>query len=1266
MCHYTTNASQIWWTKPLNQNLLQIDDISDELKSVHLNFFQNPTLFCIYDSLSIKWSTSLTEEMFLLAVSVAGKQELALGSPQASSSTQDRAKSSQNDNYITCQLNEDHCIPSVKSISTMPNSSKLTILFTTDTNQPILPTLTAVNSTLLINPPITDTAKGIWLSPSHLEIEVNNSYVNSVLSAYTQGNIISVKVLTPEKPLLTGIETIRPVVHGVTSIFAVNATSLQRISNILTVEVDICNYAILPSLDIRMDNSVEEKRRAKSFIRYKGIVAITGTNPIRLRQTSIPSLAKGHWSLSFWVKLLDRPPGVYRSLFYKGDGGLMRTPSVWLLPNTNRMAVRASTDVNPDLGADTALEIPVNKWSLLTFSFENTTTETKNGYVISVYLNGKLDISLSYSDKVLPNEGELHMFKDPSHNGPRLLVNDVIVWDAPLTSRDVSALFARGYSSKYTKSIDTALSLVSHTPLLPNLVDRYKDHTSSSQSSSSVPLSLAGSSPAIAWDKQWDHATTIHTDINNNNNRIAETLMAAARVSLAECASMESRLDRYAEAAWFGSAEGLYLWAMLLAFGSETPDNGCGMETSMQGASAAASDLKRATYALIRASEMGYTKAIVPLSMMLLSGVGISALLSDESEFLGTTGGRRESLDRIPVPYNSEESVMFGELRKLILSLEENEYCNGDDLYVPGNELKLGSGILCRLERSRTSSSTVSEEDMGMSLGGNDPLTSGMVGLLHIAALHGVPEAQLQLMNRYRFGIGVLADMETAALYGSLAAAVAYESFHRVGGEPVVEADRIDDRTEKNIDKGRAGSNDDAIQHQIVRANEGDVPSMVSVGDMYYYGARGLPRDQTLALNYFDRAAATGDASGLCAAAAMYLKGEGTTEKDLTKAIAMYEQAAAMGAVRALNGLGYIYFYGQDVPKNETKAYGYFLAGAETESNSDSLFNAGFCLQNGIGATKNSAAAASFFQIAARKFGHFDSIHTLGNMHMIGDGVHRSSTDAVTYFNAAVNIGPWSGWLRRGLDQFLMKRYPRSLMCYVLAGELGFEVSQSNAAFILRRRLSSSSSLGTDGGGQALMAGGSPLALALPVHTHLPKISQIHHVNDDTDSDASTVTSNRISQKQNLTMNTNTSRHMFNPQVLSDRLYLRELALSAHTGSTDSAFAIANAFFHGQGVEKNCQAALWWYSKASSAGHSMSSVYLGFMHHFGICMPRNTIRAVRYYNEAIKSKSNEDYSEWILSMSLRWLAGLWRYSYTIPVASGIESTIQWYYKDFMT
>ena len=44
-------------------------------------------------------------------------------------------------------------------------------------------------------------------------------------------------------------------------------------------------------------------------------------------------------------------------------------------------------------------------------------------------------------------------------------------------------------------------------------------------------------------------------------------------------------------------------------------------------------------------------------------------------------------------------------------------------------------------------------------------------------------------------------------------------------------------------------------------------------GDLYYYGARGLPRDQPMALHYFLKAATVHFPMGLCGAAAMVSSG---------------------------------------------------------------------------------------------------------------------------------------------------------------------------------------------------------------------------------------------------------------------------------------------------------------------------------------------------------------------------------------------------------
>jgi hypothetical protein len=53
------------------------------------------------------------------------------------------------------------------------------------------------------------------------------------------------------------------------------------------------------------------------------------------------------------MNLLQGPTGVHRSIMVKATaetGYSQRTPSVWLLPESNHFTIRVSTEVNADTG----------------------------------------------------------------------------------------------------------------------------------------------------------------------------------------------------------------------------------------------------------------------------------------------------------------------------------------------------------------------------------------------------------------------------------------------------------------------------------------------------------------------------------------------------------------------------------------------------------------------------------------------------------------------------------------------------------------------------------------------------------------------------------------------------------------------------------------------------------------------------------------------------------------------------------------------------
>lgn len=97
-----------------------------------------------------------------------------------------------------------------------------------------------------------------------------------------------------------------------------------------------------------------------------------------------------------------------------------------------------------------------------------------------------------------------------------------------------------------------------------------------------------------------------------------------------------------------------------------------------------------------------------------------------------------------------------------------------------------------------------------------DEMTKIGMGLTHLAALHQIPEAymalahkyvwclfstfELQKMFRYQLGLdGVTKDVEMAALYSKMAADISSDEFHKSGGQPIVESDRLDDNSEVQV-----------------------------------------------------------------------------------------------------------------------------------------------------------------------------------------------------------------------------------------------------------------------------------------------------------------------------------------------------------------------------------------------------------------------------------------------------------------------------------
>jgi len=109
---------------------------------------------------------------------------------------------------------------------------------------------------------------------------------------------------------------------------------------------------------------------------------------------------------------------------------------------------------------------------------------------------------------------------------------------------------------------------------------------------------------------------------------------------------------------------------------------------------------------------------------------------------------------------------------------------------------------------------------------------------------------------------------------------------------------------------GEQGLDDPHVIAQLHRAQGGDAHAQEMMADLFYWGARGVPRDHGAARHWFMQAAEQGRVPSLIAVAGMFLKGEGGPADNMT-AVRLYQEAQEQGSPAASNGLGYAYFYGQ-------------------------------------------------------------------------------------------------------------------------------------------------------------------------------------------------------------------------------------------------------------------------------------------------------------------------------------------------------------------
>ncbi|CAM9421785.1 unnamed protein product [Choristocarpus tenellus] len=926
----------------------------------------------------------------------------------------------QHHSTIQCLIDGPYKIPSVTMVEwrTVPEDS-LTLNFTEATNAPPLPDAMSVNNAIEFNNGDLRLAQGhgVW-SIDGLTLTLTGLDQDSwgkAVSSISSGNF----VVLPRKKILIGNVVIgrdkgegggregtnisgKVALRFLTPgrytarlfIGDVMVAMLQNVVEVISCEEEVIaesgdsvNALLLQVTDKQIFPGVEV---LDPFFTVKGVLALPGLKWFKIPHSVFPlhsqspssdvgrvsgsSTWQGQhsWTMSFWLNLQEDSTGSFRALLFKGHHvqGENRTPSAYLHPFSNRLSVRVTSSVDPDIGVDSSKVLPIQEWTHLAFVFDNS---TQGAFSLALYVNGKLDVSAMFQGMdILANDGPLYLGQDPAGNpGTRSFISMLRLWNTPLSPEEVASDH-RSTSAVFAQVLGQPLS--SQYPAVAAIASVIAQPISGGDSRI-PPINIPGIALSrLSNDEEVAEAGGI---------QLSEALFLHATSTTSLCRPFSERLEAYRIAAEAGHTEGQLRYASLLLNGKEEirgTGSSCPRSKEKHNAIMAEAQWRsegatKAVQNLALATQGGSYQAAFILSVLILSGL-------DEGASMVSASTRKEAGTQIidGVQHTSHPRSV---------NLDPG-------LAVPGQLAGRGADTLTKKKEA----------------------TARAIGLLHFSALGGVTEAQIALGLRYLKGRGVEMDIEAASWYFGCAADAAWATHHTVGGQPMNEYQRLTEANEAVVDVGQRGEDDNTIQYQIMRAEQGHVPSMAALGELYYWGARGVIRDQARALHYFNMAADKGNNAARCAAAGMYLKGEGTGANH-TLAVELYESAAAEGHVRALNGLGYESFFGNVLPKDQAKAFEYFERAAGMKEDADSLFNAAHCLATGSGVEKDIQRAASLFRLGAA-WGHFDSMYEMGILSSQGETIARSPKDAALYFKAAAQqVGSWGGRLRAGFDCYI-------------------------------------------------------------------------------------------------------------------------------------------------------------------------------------------------------------------------------------------------------
>jgi TPR repeat protein len=158
------------------------------------------------------------------------------------------------------------------------------------------------------------------------------------------------------------------------------------------------------------------------------------------------------------------------------------------------------------------------------------------------------------------------------------------------------------------------------------------------------------------------------------------------------------------------------------------------------------------------------------------------------------------------------------------------------------------------------------------------------------------------------------------------------------------------------------------------------------LAEFFSYGGGGLKKDGEMALKWYQEVAKRGGADGLRALGEVFWQGRGEIKEDRNKAVQFYRQAATAGSYRAMFYLGNLYGAGQEpFTKDRAKALEWYLKGVDA-GGAKAMYELGERYsRNDYGLDKDEPKALEWYKKSAEA-GNVDAMHRIAQMYEYGHG----------------------------------------------------------------------------------------------------------------------------------------------------------------------------------------------------------------------------------------------------------------------------------------